>query len=213
MTTTVVTTERKTRSPVLAAGAWPSGVLDEVGAVPGMALTRLSAFPSDEETLRRLVGSVADPWLLLGEEMSDKDQLCLLRSVRAIAPGVRLAVLGPAENGGRMSRWLSLGCDAYLFEDITGESLLRVLTIAGPDLVIIDRRCRRPATEPEAAERLTPREREILDLLCAGQSNNDMAKVLHLSRRTVEFHLTRIFEKLKVNSRTEAVARAWHSAV
>ncbi|MGA6161283.1 response regulator transcription factor [Amycolatopsis magusensis] len=201
-----------TTAPVLVAGAWPAGVFDRVGAVPELELTSLGTLPAEEEVLRRLIGRAEDPWLLLGAGMDDADRLCLLRTVRAIRPGVRLAVLGPAENAGRVSRWLSLGCDAYLFEDITGEALLGVLQIAGPDLVIVDRRCRPPAAEPDAA-RLTDREREILDLLCAGQGNSDMAKVLRLSRRTVEFHLTRIFEKLKVTSRTEAIARAWHGAV
>lgn len=193
-------------SPVLAAGVWPRGVLDDVGAGSGMVLTRLSPAADDEETLRSLIGTAGNPWLLLGEEMSDKDRLCLLRAVRVVAPAMRLAVLGPAENGGRLTRWLSLGCDAYLFEDITGAALLRVLTVAGPDLVVIDRRCRRPAADPDATKQLTAREREILELLCAGQGNSDMAKVLHLSRRTVEFHLTRIFGKLKVTSRAEAIA-------
>lgn len=192
-----------TRSPVLAAGNWSPSVLDEVVAAPGMQLVRLGNFRCGEEILRLLLGTAPDPWLLLGAEMSDEDQFCLVCAARSIAPGTRVVVLGPAGNGGRLSRWLSLGCDAYLCEDVTGASLVRVLTVAGPDLVVVDRRCR-PAAE--AAERLTAREREILGLLCAGQGNNDIAKVLRLSRRTIEFHLTRIFGKLQVTSRTEAVA-------
>jgi DNA-binding NarL/FixJ family response regulator len=209
--TTAVTAEPSTRSPVLAAGVWPSGVLEGVDAVPGTELVRLTS--RDEYPLRQAIGATADPWLLLGDEMSDIDQLCLLRSVRAIAPAMRLAVLGPADDGRRVSRWLALGCDAYLLEDITGEALLSVLDLAGPDLLVIDRRCRRPAPGPGAAGRLTDREREILGLLCSGQGNSDMAKELRLSRRTVEFHLTSIFGKLEVTSRTEAIARAWQGTV
>ncbi|RIX76346.1 response regulator transcription factor [Acidovorax cavernicola] len=52
---------------------------------------------------------------------------------------------------------------------------------------------------------LTPRERNILDLVSQGMSNRDMAEALSISRLTVECHTKNIYRKLAVNSRTEAV--------
>jgi DNA-binding CsgD family transcriptional regulator len=54
---------------------------------------------------------------------------------------------------------------------------------------------------------LTAREREIADLVAAGLSNQEIAERLFLSRRTVESHLSRIFTKLDVRSRTAMINR------
>ena len=54
---------------------------------------------------------------------------------------------------------------------------------------------------------LTEREEEVLDLLCRGMSNLSIARRLSLSEKTVKNHLNRIFAKLDVASRTEAVVR------
>jgi len=62
--------------------------------------------------------------------------------------------------------------------------------------------------EPKPLELLTEREREVLRLATRGLSNQDIARELSLSLRTVQAHLGHIFNKLGVSSRTEAVVRA-----
>jgi len=61
---------------------------------------------------------------------------------------------------------------------------------------------------PRAAA-LTAREREVLDWLGAGKTDRDIADILAISHRTVHKHLQRIYEKLGVENRTAAVARAF----
>jgi DNA-binding NarL/FixJ family response regulator len=56
---------------------------------------------------------------------------------------------------------------------------------------------------------LTPRELEVLRLVATGKTNKAIAAELFLSDRTVERHLSNIFKKLNVNSRTAATARAY----
>jgi DNA-binding NarL/FixJ family response regulator len=65
---------------------------------------------------------------------------------------------------------------------------------------------RKTPTVPE--DKLTPREMQVLHLLAEGQSNQQIARRLALSVRTVETHLTHIYAKLSVGSRTEAVLLA-----
>ena len=55
---------------------------------------------------------------------------------------------------------------------------------------------------------LTRRETEIVDLLPEGHTNKSIARLLGITEHTVETHLDRIFRKLDVQSRTEALARA-----
>lgn len=60
----------------------------------------------------------------------------------------------------------------------------------------------------ETAERLTPRESEVLDLVADGLSNKAVASRLGISDETVKFHLTAIFGKLGASNRTDAVRQA-----
>ena len=61
---------------------------------------------------------------------------------------------------------------------------------------------------PAAAWQLTPREQDVLRWLCAGKTDRDIGAILGISPRTVHKHLQRIYEKLGVETRTAAVARA-----
>jgi DNA-binding CsgD family transcriptional regulator len=67
-----------------------------------------------------------------------------------------------------------------------------------------------PVLQP-APPRLTTREREVLAWLAAGKTNRDIAEIIGASRRTVEKHLERIYEKLGVETRTAAVMRAYRA--
>jgi DNA-binding NarL/FixJ family response regulator len=69
------------------------------------------------------------------------------------------------------------------------------LTVRGPDI-------------KSARDALSPREREILDLVVQGSTNREMAKALFITETTVKVHLRHIYEKLGVRSRTEAAVRA-----
>ena len=64
----------------------------------------------------------------------------------------------------------------------------------------------RPAT-PHWDDRLTGREREVLELLCRGMSNAAIATALALTEKTVKNHLSRSFAKLGVHNRADAVLR------
>ncbi|SEN04987.1 response regulator transcription factor [Paenibacillus sp. OV219] len=55
---------------------------------------------------------------------------------------------------------------------------------------------------------ISSKEQSILNEVCSGKSNKELAEVFFMSQRTIEYHLTRIFEKLNVSSRGEAIAEA-----
>lgn len=61
-----------------------------------------------------------------------------------------------------------------------------------------------PTAEPER-DALTPREREVLEMLAEGLSNKEIAWRMNISEHTVKFHLASVFAKLDVSTRTEAV--------
>lgn len=57
-------------------------------------------------------------------------------------------------------------------------------------------------------ETLTNREVQVLALILEGRSSKEVAQSLYLSKRTVDFHLARIYEKLNVTNRLQAIRRA-----
>jgi ATP/maltotriose-dependent transcriptional regulator MalT len=65
----------------------------------------------------------------------------------------------------------------------------------------------RPVAIPETGQSLTPRETEVLKLIVEGASNQGIADQLVISSHTVKVHITNIYAKLQVTSRTQAIAR------
>jgi ATP/maltotriose-dependent transcriptional regulator MalT len=78
---------------------------------------------------------------------------------------------------------------------------------ANPDLARVDRLM--GATDSPAAGGLSPREREVLQLVARGRTNRDIAAELVISERTVDRHVSNIFSKLGVSSRSAATAYAY----
>ena len=62
--------------------------------------------------------------------------------------------------------------------------------------------------QEERVVSLTKREIEVLSLVLEGKSSREVAVALYCSKRTVDFHLTRIYEKLQVSNRVQAMRRA-----
>jgi len=62
--------------------------------------------------------------------------------------------------------------------------------------------------QEERVVRLTKREIEVLSLVLEGKSSREVANSLYCSKRTVDFHLARIYEKLQVSNRVQAMRRA-----
>jgi DNA-binding NarL/FixJ family response regulator len=77
------------------------------------------------------------------------------------------------------------------------------LEAAGIDVVFADE------DEEMPGEQMTPREREVLDLLGEGLSNREIAERLGISDHTVKFHVASIYGKLHATSRAEAVRLAF----
>lgn len=102
------------------------------------------------------------------------------------------------------------GATGYLLKDAPTEELTAAIRAASAGEVALG-----PAVQKRLLGRirtpsvsLTKRELEVLELVAAGRSNDDVAAELFVSRATVKTHLVHIFEKLGVESRTAAVAHA-----
>ncbi len=145
--------------------------------------------------------------VLMDVRMPKLDGVGTLRRLRELgidAPVILLSVYVEDEH---IFEGLKAGARGYLTKDVSRGDLtqaIRTVHEGGSLLqpVIASRLIRRLDTDP--ATDLTDREKDVLQLLASGARDKEIANQLFLSVNTVRFHITNIFQKLGVGSRTEA---------
>jgi NarL family two-component system response regulator YdfI len=169
--------------------------------IVGVAETGSQVLPAVQQTKPDLV--------LLDLRMPGIDGLTCIRLLRERVPSVKIAVLSGVDSDEMAQEALSLGANAFISKRVDPEELPRALTAAFEETVSepIGRAERSLLAAHESG--LTARELEILRALSEGNSNKEIAKLLWLAEQTVKFHLTNIYRKLDVSSRTEAVHWAY----
>jgi DNA-binding NarL/FixJ family response regulator len=138
--------------------------------------------------------------------------LAATRRVMAECPGARVLVLTAHEDEKHVMPLLEAGATGYLPKTVGLNELLDAIrathrgdSVLPPPVASVVVRHLAGKTVPARQDELTPREVEVLGLLSEGLSNQQIAYRLDRSVRTVEAHLTHVYAKLGVGSRTEAV--------
>jgi DNA-binding NarL/FixJ family response regulator len=128
-----------------------------------------------------------------------------VRQIRERDPQAKVIVLTTYDTDDDISRALKAGAKAYVLKDISADGLIACIhdVLAGKTYLA-------PQAAAKLAEgmthmSLTPRELSSLRLMADGKTNKEIANQLGISERTVKTHLSHLFEKLGVTSRTEAV--------
>ena len=134
-------------------------------------------------------------------------------------PEIAVVMLSMHSDESYVLRALKAGARGYLLKDSAEADLIKAVhAVAGGksffspavSKVLLDdyvRKLRRSGTE-DAYDLLTPREREILQLIAEGKSNKDIANLLNLSVYTVESHRANLMEKLNVRGLPELILYA-----
>jgi len=148
----------------------------------------------------------ADVDVVVLDDAGDQERtLGRVRELRAAAPSAKLILLTAATDPSRLADAAKAGIDAAiakqrletvggLVREVLAGNVFHAFRAAPAEL--------RPANW--AAERLTPRELQILRLVATGASNCRIAAELWVTEQTVKFHLSNVYQKLGVANRTEA---------
>jgi len=150
--------------------------------------------------------------------MPGVDGIEATRRIVAAQPDVGVLVLTMYDDDGSVFAAMRAGARGYLLKGADQDEIVRAVSgILGGDAIFGPTVARRiidffadPRPRPPQAvfPELTAREHEVLDLIAAGRSNADVAKILVLSPKTVRNHISAIFSKLQVADRSEAIVRA-----
>ena len=170
---------------------------------------------ADLESLAKQLDDV-EPDVLLVETSAEARQAFVDEMVgEEIFRGHPVVVLAQSMPPGWASEALRAGVRAVLPSEVSAEQLRAALEAAAVGLVVVhpsEVSAVLPApaalSSPvrELPEPLTPREREVLQIISAGLGNKEIAGRLSISDHTVKFHVASILGKLGASSRTEAVS-------
>ncbi|WP_189114766.1 helix-turn-helix transcriptional regulator [Pilimelia terevasa] len=166
---------------------------------------------ADIDSVSLTVMMIEAEWLLAAQDFDDGQIQGALAAAKAIREDVRLAILGERHDWRRCERWMRRGCRAYLEESISLRRAARAIHTAHTlEVNVVDRAFHQTLQERAAGTmpHLTRREREVLDLVRRGLRNRDIARTLHVTENTVEYHMRHLLAKFRARSRMEVIERA-----
>jgi RNA polymerase sigma factor (sigma-70 family) len=163
--------------------------------------------------------------VLMDVRMPDLDGISATRKLLDAFPDTRVVILTTFEQDDYIFGALRAGASGFLLKRTRPEELVAAVhTIAAGDSLlspsvtsrVIERMAQQPG--PDASydarlDELTPRERDVLELLARGLSNAEIAGALRIEESTVKTHVKRLLAKLRVRDRVQAVIFAHQSGL
>ena len=184
-----------------------AGLVATLNETPDMEVV---AEASEADAAVRLARRLSPEIVLLDLRMPGGGPDAIRRLIEASAT-TRIVVLTASTRSEDMLRSVDAGAAAYVLKGVGGEDLVRVVrhvaaggVYAPPELTwtVFEKHTDEAAPDPLSA--LSTRERDVLDLLASGLSDQQIGLHLGLSAKTVAAYLSRILSKLRLRSRVEA---------
>ena len=163
--------------------------------------------------------------VLMDIRMPTMDGLEATRRILASGPDCRVIILTTFDLDSYVYAALAAGASGFLLKDVSPEHLVAAIRLVSTGDALLAPSITRRLVERFAADApapavlhrdlaaLTPRELEVLALLGRGLSNADLAAQLTLSEATVKTHVARIFAKLSLRDRAQAVVLAYETGL
>lgn len=167
------------------------------------------------------LGQLSPDVVLLDLDLGEEDGLEWLPRIAEAAPQARVLILTALRDRARDEEALQAGARGLVLKDAPPDVLLQAIRSVAVGALWFDPRVlagtKASSRGEDAASRalaqLTPREREIVVLVGEGLRNDDVAKRLGISEKTVRNHLTTVFDKLGVSGRLELVVYAFQHGI
>jgi len=155
--------------------------------------------------------------VLMDIRMSKLNGVEATRRIKAHNPQIGVIVLTNYDDDRYVFEGVEAGASGYLLKDISSDELSEAIhrvargeSLMAPSVLrkVLDEFAHRAEEREPPHEGLTPRELEVLQALARGLKNEEIAKELFITGKTVKSHLGSIFSKLGVNDRSQAILYA-----
>jgi DNA-binding NarL/FixJ family response regulator len=156
-----------------------------------------------------LVDRLQPDFILLDVQLPGVDGLACLEALATLHPNVKVAMLSAVDDRQVIDSAFRRGANAYIRKSVNPFDLPAAIRQIMEETVI---HCPPDATGSDANARaagLSEKEASVLAELSQGHSNREIARRLWVSEQTVKFHLSNIYKKLGITSRTEALRYAY----
>lgn len=190
------------------------GLTALLGSLPGFEVVGVAA--TGRDAIKEVVLARPDV-AVLDLQMPGLDGFAAIREIGRVAPEVAVLVLTMFSDDDSVFAAMRAGARGYLVKGAEQEEIARAIrsvasgeAIFGPGVAqrVLGFFAAAPRAAAEPFPELTAREREILDLLAAGQPNAVIAQRLGIAAKTVANNVSGIFAKLQVADRAQAIVRA-----
>jgi DNA-binding NarL/FixJ family response regulator len=173
----------------------------------------------------RMVASLAPDVVLMDVRMPELNGLDAAREILARDTNTKVLMLTTFDIDDYVYSALRAGASGFLLKDAPADELVRaVRVVAAGDALLAPSITRRmiadlvnrhavPRRSADELTRLTPRETEVLELIARGMSNAEIAAGLFVSEETVKTHVGKVFSKLGLRDRAQAVVIAYETGL
>lgn len=171
-----------------------------------------------EEALKLADSVTGEPDIFLVDiRLPGIDGLEVTRRLKDEHPDVRVIILTANEDPAYATEAMKAGAKAYVLKSAEGEEVLDTVRMVAHGHAVLDRRAWKALGEQGRSRGeqfgFTAREMDVLRLLGKGYRNREIAESLGISPTTVKTHVARIFRRLEVNDRTDAVVTAFRLGI
>ena len=176
----------------------------------------LASYETAREALKHIPALSPDVTIMdLGLNTSEFDGIeCMLR-LKENHPSLRFLVITSFSNDEKIFEALRVGAGAYILKDDIPDKLINVLTdfvndgspMSASIAQKVVRSFHKSVADLHNMQTLSPREMEVLDLISKGYLNKEIKQKLNISVNTVKVITYKIYKKLQVNNRVEAVKK------
>jgi two-component system, NarL family, response regulator LiaR len=183
------------------------GVKTYLESFPDLTIVGIAA--SGEEALGLLAGWNADVILVDLLMPGGLDGVETTRRIKEAFPKSRVVALTASTDEARLMAVLRAGAQGYVRKDAEPETLLAAVRAVARGKTYVDPSVAGTVLQMnDVRDELTLRESEVLRALAFGRSNKEIAAALFISEETVKTHIGRLFSKLGIENRAQAVAQA-----